>query len=369
MDKIKFDNPRAKNRYQIIKMVGEGSYGVVYKAKVVGTNNFVAIKEIVHNESLGRMLFLLRELRIMNRLKHHNLITLHHILFSQTISFYRVFFVFDFLPTDLCQVIRCEQIVLEDEHVKKIMFDLFSVVDYLHSNNIAHRDIKPNNILINEECEVRLCDLGLAKQLDDNFANNTDYIMARNYRAPEVIYSPKMYTFKVDVWSLGCIFYELMRRNQLFKAKNHLHHLELILECIGFPDNTALQQIKQEEVKRYIMEFANRNFVNKIQNVMYSNPLAVDLLVKCLIFNPDQRISTKDALKHEYFASINNQANGMEIEKAIPTDDADFDFNNKKLTVLETKLLIIEEINLINAEANEDLIDISLYRYYMGIEK
>ena len=398
MIKKEFNHEMIKERFDVMDMLGEGSFGLVYKARDRRTKEIVAIKlikqnlregaekviaqemchfetceakeeliqQLVQEKQMRNYKYLLRELRIMANLKHKHLLNIKYVFLVKTVSFFEIFFVMTLLPTDLGKVILCKEIKLEEQHIKKIMFDLFSVVAYLHSNDISHRDIKPNNILIDECCEIYLCDLGLAKKID-SLGNNTELVMARSYRAPEVIYSHGTYTSMIDLWSIGCIFYELITTKQLFNVKNYLDHLKQILKFVGFPNETALQQIEDEGIRNHILTYKDKGYGGEISNLQYSNPAAIDLLKKCLQFNPQERITARDALKHFYFDENNGKDGEMEIENQI-NNELNFEFENQELTVIEARILILEEVNKINSQSGEKRVDVEAFKYENGIQ-
>ena len=215
-------------QFEIIDPVGSGAYGVVVAAKDSsdkGENNLVAIKKI--EKAFEHKVFTLRtlrELKIMRLLNHENVLSIKTILKPHSLQdFNELYVVSDLMETDLAQIIKSNQ-VLSDEHIQFFLYQILRGLKYIHSCGILHRDLKPRNLLVNSNCDLKICDFGLARAninaLMTPSAALTDYIATRWYRAPEVILSWKQYTASIDVWSVGCILAELIRRKPLLPAQN-----------------------------------------------------------------------------------------------------------------------------------------------------
>ena len=134
------------------------------------------------------------------------------------------------------------------------MYQIFRGLKFLHSGKVIHRDIKPSNILANESCDIRLCDFGFARDCGDDSQSVelTEYVVTRFYRAPEVMLSSQKYTTHVDIWSVGCSFYELITGKPLFQAKNYLELVKLMIKELGKPDEESSNFIKNEHALNYI---------------------------------------------------------------------------------------------------------------------
>jgi serine/threonine protein kinase len=214
-------------RYEIIDPVGSGAYGVVVAAKdkeaADPENNLVAIKKI--EKAFEHRVFAqrtLRELKILRLMDHDNVINIETILKPKSRDdFQEIYVVNELMETDLAQIIKSNQ-PLSEEHIQFFLYQLLRGLKYIHSAGILHRDLKPRNLLVNGNCDLKICDFGLARAdipyLQTQSAVMTDYIATRWYRAPEVILSWKKYTASIDVWSVGCILAELLTRKPLLPA-------------------------------------------------------------------------------------------------------------------------------------------------------
>ncbi|KNC76341.1 CMGC/MAPK protein kinase [Sphaeroforma arctica JP610] len=158
------------------------------------------------------------------------------------------------METDLHQIIASSQ-PLTDEHVQYFLYQILRGLKYIHSAGVLHRDLKPSNLLLNGNCDLKICDFGLARVYDPTAKHEafiTQYVATRWYRAPEIILSWKQYTKAIDVWSAGCIFAELLQRQPLFPGKDYIHQVELIIKFVGTPTEADVSDIKSDKARRYL---------------------------------------------------------------------------------------------------------------------
>ncbi|GFE53759.1 cell-cycle-associated kinase MAPK [Babesia ovis] len=374
------------DKYKVIDIVGSGSYGQVCRAFDIENQRYVAIKRI-HKvfEDLIDCKRILREIAILNRLDHPNVVKVLDIIIPSDLDNFNVLYVvLEIAASDIKLLVRSPAF-LNDNHIRLLMYNLLCGVNYLHAVGIFHRDLKPANCLVNRDCSVKICDFGLArtvahpmdqatlnthcsftarevedemssgnlstapntarlvdyndelahfqrKRINDTYTRQlTGHVVTRWYRAPELILLQENYTAAIDVWSIGCIFAELLNmvkanmpdssaRSPLFpgsscfplspdnkntgdKAKDH-DQLNVIFNVIGTPSEEDIAAIVKPEVRRYVRMFHPRKGIDLYKRFKGTPPAAVNLLEQMLAFSPEKRITVADALKHEYFRDL-----------------------------------------------------------------
>lgn len=206
-------------RYEYIKVIGQGAYGVVCSANDKLKNRKVAIKKVPNAfADLIDAKRIVREIKLLNFYSHDNVVSLLDVMKPESrTGFEDIYFVTDLMETDLHRVIYSQQ-DLTDDHIQYFMYQVLRGVLYIHSSSVIHRDLKPSNLLLNKNCDLKICDFGLARALDTGGTDNmlTEYVVTRWYRAPEVILNASNYTKELDIWSVGCIMAELLGRTPLF---------------------------------------------------------------------------------------------------------------------------------------------------------
>ena len=339
-------------RFKLIKYRGKGTYGVVAEYQDTLRGDSVAIKKLSDITDVIDAKRMLREIKILRHFKHENIVRLRSIVAKPTQDFFSIFLVTDLWDIDLCRIIRQSRTELTDDHNQYLMYQIFKALQFLHANGIIHRDIKPSNILANENCDLVLCDFGFAREIECD-SDMTEYVITRFYRAPEVMLSSHKYTHAVDIWSAGCTMYELIKGTPLFQTKHYLDLVKLIVQLLGTPDDELIDIVMNVNAKNFMksLPYSPPSKVSKLISE-YPNPMALDLLDKCLEFDPRRRISATEALKHPYFESLYEAS-----ELSTPAPPLDFSWEmNPKVTFEELKVAIIEEINQINKEAGEALV-------------
>ncbi|XP_042493357.1 mitogen-activated protein kinase homolog 1-like [Macadamia integrifolia] len=175
---------------------------------------------------------------------------------------------------------------------------------YLHSANILHRDLKPGNLLVNANCELKICDFGLARISCSKGQFMTEYVVTRWYRAPELLLCCDNYGTSIDVWSVGCIFAELLGRKPVFPGTECLNQLKLIVNVLGSQSEVDLEFIDNSKARKYIKTLPFSPGTPFSQLYPNANPLAIDLLQRMLVFDPSKRISVTEALQHPYLSPL-----------------------------------------------------------------
>lgn len=293
-------------RYSDLVYIGEGAYGMVVSAtdNTSADNKRVALKKISPFEHQTYCQRTLREIKILTRFRHENIIDIIDIVCAPTIERMRdVYIVQSLMETDLAQLLHRQQ--LSNDHICYFLYQILRGLKYIHSANVLHRDLKPSNILLNSNCELKICDFGLARVADpdhDHSGFMTEYVATRWYRAPEIMLNSRGYTKAIDMWSVGCIMAEMMTSKPIFPGRHYLEHLNLILNILGSPND--LHWIQNQSARSYLQGLPPK-MRRPWSEVVGPNapPHSVDLLDKLLTFDPNFRITVETALAHPYFAS------------------------------------------------------------------
>ncbi|KAF9528720.1 kinase-like domain-containing protein [Crepidotus variabilis] len=333
--------------YQLMDVIGEGAYGIVVSALHVPSQRKVAIKKISPFEHTMFALRTLREIKLLRHFHHENIIAILDIVRPQSLqNFKEVYLVQELMETDMHRVIRTQS--LSDDHCQYFIYQTLRALKALHSADVLHRDLKPSNLLLNANCDLKLCDFGLARSakpppdVDDSTTFMTEYVATRWYRAPEVMLTFKEYTRAIDMWSVGCVLAEMLSGKPLFPGRDYHHQLSLILDTLGTPSIDDFYAINSARSREYIKALPFRRKKNFQALFPNANPLAVDLMEKCLAFSPKRRLDVSEALRHPYLEPYHDAEDEPE---APPLEASFFDFDlGEPLSKEELKVLIYEEI-------------------------
>uniref|UniRef100_A0ACD5UFZ4 Uncharacterized protein n=1 Tax=Avena sativa TaxID=4498 RepID=A0ACD5UFZ4_AVESA len=334
------------SQYQIQEVIGKGSYGVVAAAVDNRTGERVAIKKINNVfEHVSDATRILREVKLLRLLRHPDIVEIKHIMLPPSRrEFQDIYVVFELMESDLHQVIRAND-DLTREHFQFFLYQLLRALKYIHAGNVFHRDLKPKNILANSNCKLKICDFGLARVSFNDAPTAifwTDYVATRWYRAPELCGTFfSKYTPGIDIWSIGCIFAELLSGRPLFPGKNVVHQLDIITDLLGTPSSEILSQIRNEKARRYLSCMRKKQPVALTQKFPNADPLAVRLLGRLLAFDPKDRPSAEEALADPYFASL---ANVEREPSRNPIPKHEFEFEGRRVTKDDVRELIYREI-------------------------
>ncbi|KAI8819704.1 kinase-like domain-containing protein [Fimicolochytrium jonesii] len=332
--------PILERRYKLSRELGQGAYGIVCAATVLETGQEVAIKKVqkVFEKSILAKRAL-REIKLLRHFSgHENIISLLDMDVTDPYTFQEVYLVQELMEADLHQIIRSEQ-PLTDGHFQYFIYQICRGLKYIHSANVLHRDLKPGNLLVNADCELKICDFGLARGLSDSETGfMTEYVATRWYRAPEIMLSFKSYTKAIDMWSVGCIFAELCGNKPLFKGRDYVDQLNQILSILGTPDDATLKRISSERAQLYIRSLPRMKKIPWAQLYPRAGPAALDLLEKLLTFDPAARITVEEALAHPYLEAYHDITDE-------PSHERQFDFGFEAVEkVDEMKRLIAQEV-------------------------
>jgi len=334
-------------KYIPIKPIGKGAYGIVCSAKNTETNEKVAIKKIGNAfENRIDAMRTLREIKLLRQLAHDNIIALKDIMTPVARSNFKdVYLVYDLMDTDLHQIIKSSQ-ALTDDHCQYFIYQLLRGLKYLHSANVLHRDLKPSNLLLTANCDLKICDFGLARTNCETGQFMTEYVVTRWYRAPELLLSCDEYGPSIDVWSVGCIFAELLGRQPIFPGKDYINQLKLIINAIGSPAEDDLHFVQSQKACTYIKSLPHISCASLQRLYPQANPTAIDLLDKMLVFDPYKRITVTEALEHPYFSALHDPR--LEPSATAPFE---LDMPDEELRVQELREMVWNEMLYYHPEA------------------
>ncbi|XP_073741032.1 mitogen-activated protein kinase 13 isoform X1 [Callorhinus ursinus] len=366
--------------------VGSGAYGAVCSAIDKRSGEKVAIKKLsrpFQSEIFARRAY--RELRLLKHMQHENVIGLLDVFTSASSlrSFHDFYLVMPFMQTDLQKIMGME---FSEDKIQYLVYQILKGLKYIHSAGVIHRDLKPGNLAVNEDCELKILDFGLARHAD---AEMTGYVVTRWYRAPEVILSWMHYnqtgqwpaaqggagallwrllqgrfgysgwtdcrvswsspSSAVDIWSVGCIMAEMLTGKTLFKGKDYLDQLSQILKVTGVPGAEFVQKLNDKAAKSYIQALPQSPKKDFSQLFPRASPQAIDLLEKMLELDVDKRLTASQALAHPFFEPFRDPEE--ETEAPQPFDDS---LEHEKLTVDEWKQHIYKEIVNFSPIARKD---------------
>jgi serine/threonine protein kinase len=311
----KTNNFKNFSKYEFLEIVGEGSYGIVYKCLDRLNNQIVAIKRFKETEEAYVRKLISRELRILQMTKHENIVEYKEAFKRKG----ELYVVFEYVERNLLQVLESE-VRLTDDIIREIIFELSLAICYLHSEGIIHRDIKPENLLITNNFNLKLCDFGLARKMHNLRFNKeilTDYVATRWYRAPEVILTKGEYGPEVDFWSIGIIMAEIITGQPLFPGIDDLDQLMVIQNSLGPLNREYIESFQQISpfinIETLMASIVHSNEdKNQIQSLekKFSNKICnegIKLMRSLLEVDPKKRIKGEDLLFHPFFEPIRNK--------------------------------------------------------------
>ncbi len=316
--------------YKIERVCGNGSFGIVFQGKILHTGETIAIKKVYQDRRFRN-----REFSIMSLLDHPNIVKVRHAFYTTGEKLDEIYLnlVMNYVPENLNRLNKSyfekkEQIPLF--LIKLYCFQIARALNYIHNKKICHRDIKPQNILLDPQTNrIYICDFGSAKLLKRD-ESNVSYICSRFYRAPELLLGNEYYTISIDIWSFGCVVAELFKGKPLLRTENKDEQINKIMECLGGPKEEDLAIIidKQaaHELAKSTKAIKAKNFADVLPNCP---PEIIDLISKILIYNPRKRLTAVEVMAHPAFDDLKNKDT----------------FNNDKYVVPNIFNFTQEEIN------------------------
>jgi len=287
-------------RYEKIDFLGEGQFATVYKARDKQTDKIVAVKKIKlgsraeAKDGINRTA--LREIKLLQEIKHDNIIELVDVFGHRS----NVSIVMDFMDTDLEIIIKDQGIILTPANIKSYVLQTLLGLEYLHMNWILHRDLKPNNLLVDSKGCLKLGDFGLAKQFGSPNRLYTHIVVTRWYRAPELLFGAKNYGVGVDIWAVGCILAELLLRVPFLPGESDLDQLNKTFQALGTPSEETWPGLTS--LPDFI-QFKYQSGTPLADIFTAAGDDLLDLLTKLVTLYPMKRIDSTAALKHSYFSN------------------------------------------------------------------
>ena len=331
-----------QNRFHFLRLLGQGSFGVVFEAEELKTGRHVAVKRIDRLfDSITHTKRVLREIRILSHLYHENITNLVDVAATTSFAdFNALYIAMDLMDTDLGELMRKTR-QLNIDHHRFIIYQIARALKYLHSANVVHRDLKPGNLFVDSESRVKIGDFGLARVVDDPYAPDlqSEAILTRWYRAPEVLLNMKNYGNPMDIWSVGCVLAEMMLGRPLFQGQSNINMLTLMVEVLGSPRNTDFQQITNPSARKFMDALPKQGLGSFDDLFRKYDPVEVDLLRRMLTWNPEERITVEEILRHEFLSQFHDP-----FDEPVTLAMEDFEFERPEYSAQDLKRLLWQEI-------------------------
>lgn len=315
--------------YSAERIIGNGSFGVVFQAAVVETGEIVAIKKVLQDKRFKN-----RELQIMRQLvkdPHSNIVALKHCFYSQGEKPDELYLnlVLEYVPETVYSISRFHQkskIALPLIYVKLYLYQLSRALAHIHSLGICHRDIKPQNLLVNPaNQQLKLCDFGSAKALVKG-EPNVSYICSRYYRAPELIFGSTDYTTAIDIWSQGCVGAELLLGQPLFPGDSGVDQLVEIIKVLGTPTREEISSMNSNYIEFKFPQIKGCQWRKVFRNKTPEE--AIDFIASTLAYTPENRVKPFDGCGHKFFDELRVETTRLPNQAILPPL---FDFTGHEL--------------------------------------
>jgi negative regulator of PHO system len=298
MDGVK----RQPSSFQQLEKLGEGTYATVFKGRNRQTGELVALKEIHLDSEEGTPSTAIREISLMKELKHDNIVALHDVIHTEN----KLMLVFEHMDCDLKKYMDAngDKGALKPLVIRSFMYQLLKGIDFCHKNRVLHRDLKPQNLLINGKGALKLGDFGLARAFGIPVNTFSNEVVTLWYRAPDVLLGSRTYNTSIDIWSAGCIMAEMFTGRPLFPGTTNEDQLIRIFRIMGTPTETTWPGVSQlPEYKTNFQMYIRQDLRDILRQI---DPDGIDLLTRMLQVQPELRISAAGALQHPWFSEWNS---------------------------------------------------------------
>lgn len=298
--------------YTKLDIIGSGTYSTVYRGVSRLNNKLVALKEIHLEKDEGVPFNAIREVSLLKGLKHANIITLHDFIYTnKTLTL-----VFEYVERDLGKYMYEREGIIHPHNVKLFLYQILRGLSYCHQRRVLHRDLKPQNILISFDGQLKLADFGLARTTSVPIKTFTDEVVTLWYRPPDVLLGNMDYKTSIDIWAVGCIFFEMSAGRSLFTGCDQKKQVQCIFEILGTPDESEWPNFKSDLIACCLdlPKYPGRDISQLAPSLV---PHGIDLLKKFLKCNPNCRISANEAMKHSYFKSLPSDIQNLTDSQSI----------------------------------------------------
>ncbi|NWV60130.1 CDKL2 protein, partial [Malurus elegans] len=329
------------DKYQVLGLVGEGTYGVVTKCRNRENGQIVAVKKFLESDDDAAVRKIaLREIKLLKQLRHENLVNLLDVCKRKK----RWYLVFEFVDHTVLDDLEASPAGLDYDRVRKYLFQIMRGIAFCHSHNIIHRDIKPENILVSQSGVVKLCDFGFARPLATSGEVYTDYVATRWYRAPELLVGDSKYGRPVDVWAVGSLITEMLTGEPLFPGDSDIDQLFHITKCLG----SLIPRHQELFYKNPLFAGMKLPDVQELESLEKRYPklpaAALDLAKECLQIDPDKRPSCAQLLQGDFFNKDGfAERFTQELKVKIQKDARDHQLQKKSKTSKRDKDDVLEE--------------------------
>ncbi|KAH8900317.1 protein kinase [Thozetella sp. PMI_491] len=295
---------KPQHSFQQLEKLGEGTYATVFKGRNRQTGQMVALKEIHLDSEEGTPSTAIREISLMKELKHENILSLHDVIHTEN----KLMLVSEYMDMDLKKYMETkggDRGQIDPATAKSFTYQLLRGIAFCHESKVLHRDLKPQNLLINKSGQLKLADFGLARAFGIPVNTFSNEVVTLWYRAPDVLLGSRTYSTSIDIWSIGCIMAEMYTGRPLFPGTTNEDQLQRIFRLLGTPSERTwpgISQLAEYKPNIQMQIYATQDLRLILPQI---DELGLDLLKRMLQLRPEMRISAANALRHPWFHGLN----------------------------------------------------------------